>query len=152
MWRSSSQLLSAWHLYFSLLEWSRQCCSTCSLHSVSNLCSSNCWAAGDWKPSESRPSTFSLQGVYGSRLDFRHLSYVIPLIPRSKVKKNSSFIPWLASLIDKPQFEILDCGNMAKKCPFFISVWAFTCKKPKGTSGLMLITVASDDFPGSICA
>lgn len=82
----------------------------------------------DWSRSESSPPTFCLRGVYGSRLDFRHLSYVTP--SRSdpqlwKQRLHSSAGGPIPSL--SPRFEILDCGNMSKKCPLFISTWACKC-------------------------
>lgn len=83
-------------------------------------------AGGGGNPSESGTPTFSLRGVYGSRLDFRHLSYVTLPDP-TLACKNSPLIPALT--IAKPWFEILDCGNMAEKCPPFISVWVFKCKE-----------------------
>lgn len=153
MLRNRSPLWSTWQPRFNLLRWYRHRYSTCSLHSASILWrNSNCWAGGGRNPSESRPLTFSLRGVYGSRLDFRHLSYVTPVIPHSHVKTVPSFLGRSPYTSLSPGLKSYIAGNMAEKCPPFIPVSIFKCKElTQCTSGLMAINVASDDFPGSMC-
>lgn len=46
-------------------------------------------------------------------------------------------------------FKILSCGSLERKCPFLVTARVFCIKSLK--SGLMSITVPSNDFPGSMC-